>query len=310
MSVPTMNPPAPSSVKRYWTATRPYSFTAAAVPVLIGSLLAVAVGSASFSIVAFALTLIGAVAIQSVANVVNDLYDRRTGIDREDNYGRFNSFVAEVVTESEGKRIIGFASAVALAIAIWFILRVGAPAVSLIVMGALLAFFYTAPPFRLKHYALGDAAVAAGFGFGMLYGAFLAQLPATTPWQTLIIYTLPSLLLVVGILHANNHRDRVADLGLNARTVANLLSERGSAWLNSAYLLLPYALVIVGVATKLATPFWLLTLLSFPIALKLHQRGQRGDVEGMYVPEVAKLHGLFGILTAVAIGVSLLFHKG
>lgn len=303
-------PSKPTGFARFWAATRPYSFTASAVPVLIGSLVAVAAGSAAFSLLAFALALGGAVAIQTVANVVNDLYDRRTGIDRPDNYGRFNSILAGVVSEAEAKRIVLVASAIAFAVGIWTIARVGPPATWLIAGGALLAFFYTAPPFRLKHFALGDAAVAAGFGFGMVYGAFLVQLPRFTPWPTLLAYAAPSLLLVVGILHANNHRDRTADRAAGARTLANTLSERGSAALLSFLLLAPYAIVIAAVLTKLTTPLWLAALVSMPIAYKLERRGRSGDVEGMYVPEVAKLHGLFGLLTAVAIGLSLVFSRG
>lgn len=305
-------PPIPvSRAGRYWAATRPYSFTAAAVPVLLGTLTALYVARPlRFDLLAFVLTLVGAVAIQAVANVVNDLYDARTGIDRADNYGALNALVRGVVSEGEARRIILGASAVSLLIAVWFLARVGVAGLALIVVGGLLAFFYTAPPVQLKHRALGDVAVAFGFGLGILYGAFLAQTGAwfgISDWPVgqILVYGLPSLLLVVGILHANNHRDRAADRAVGARTLANVLSLTGSRLVLRGLLLAPYAIVVLAVILHVAAPFFLLPLLSLPVALGLDRRARRDDVEGMYVPEFAKLHGMFGVLAAVGLGLAL-----
>ena len=301
-----MSPESPA-LRRYWLATRPYSFTAAAVPALLGSLVAVeALPGLHFGVVAFGLTLLGCVAIQAVANVVNDLYDARTGLDRPDNYGRLNCIVSGLVTVPEARRIILAASGLSLLVGVWFLLRVGLPGLWLLIAGGLLAFFYTAPPLRLKHRALGDVAVALGFGLGMVYGAFLAQAAPmlgrfTLPLGQILTVALPSLLLVVGILHANNHRDRAADAAAGARTLANVVPLRTSDAILTALLLGPYAVALVAAATHVATRWWPLVLLSLPVAIALARRGQRGDVEGMYVPEVAKLHGLFGLLTTVAL---------
>ena len=305
-------PPIPASrAGRFWTATRPYSFTAAGVPVLLGTLTALyAVKGLRLDFLAFLLTLVGAVAIQTVANVVNDLYDARTGIDRADNYGALNALVRGVVSEGEARRIIVRASALSALVGVWFLFRVGSAGVGLLIVGGLLAFFYTAPPVRLKHRALGDVAVAAGFGLGILYGAFLAQAAPrlgtfALPVGQILMYGLPSLLLVVGILHANNHRDRGADRAAGARTLANVLALPGSRLVLRFLLLAPYALVVLAVGLRVATPWFLLPLLSLPVALGLDNRARRDDVEGMYVPEFAKLHGLFGVLASVGLGLAL-----
>ncbi len=303
-------PPIPASrVGRLWAATRPYSFTAAAVPVLLGTLAALdALRPLRFDPLAFALVLLGAVAIQTVANVVNDLYDARTGLDRRDNTGAVNAIVRGVVTEREAKRLVLAASAASLAVGVWFLGRVGPTALPLLVGGGLLAVFYTAPPVRLKHRALGDLAVAAGFGLGILVGAALAQAaskPGPFPFGRILIDGLPSLLLVVGILHANNHRDREADRAAGARTLGNVLSVPASRALLRALLLGPYAVALAAVLLRIATPFFLLPLLSLPVALGLDARARRDDVGGMYVPEFAKLHGLFGALAAASLALAL-----
>lgn len=312
----TVLPPIPSSpVARYWAATRPYSFTAAVVPVLLGSLVALyALRPLRFDFLAFGLTIIGAIAIQAVANVVNDFYDSEEGLDRKDNYGALNAIVRGLITDAEAKKIIMAASTVAFVIGLWFMARVGWQSWWLILGGALLAFFYTAPPVQLKHKALGDTAVALGFGLGIAYGAFLVQASNKMgehpfPLGQLLVYALPSLMLVVGILHANNHRDREADRAAGASTIANKLNVNASRFLLRVLLLGPYVVVLLSVVTGIAAWPWGLTLLTLPLAILLDQRAAKDDVEGMYVPDVAKLHGLFGIVGALALIFALFIAK-
>ena len=286
---------------------RPYSFTAAVVPVVLGSLVAVyALRPLRFDVVAFLLCLVGAVAVQVIANVVNDYFDAEDGIDRKDNTGALNAIVRGVIDEDEAKKIIAGASVLATALAVWFLYRVGWTSGWLIVLGGLLAFFYTAPPVQLKHRALGDVAVALGFGLGIGYGAYLVQAQSkvgdyVSPIGQLLVYTLPSLLLVVAILHANNHRDRETDAAAGARTVANSISFSASRIVLQSLLLVPYLLVLLSVVSGLAAWPWLFTLVTLPLAFLLERRAAKDDVEGMYVPDVAKLHGMFGIVGAVAL---------
>ena len=309
-------PPIPSSpIARYWLATRPYSFTAAVVPVLIGTLTALyALRPLHFDPMAFVLTILGAIVIQMVANLVNDFYDSEVGLDKHDNYGALNAIVRGVITDTEAKRLIIATSTVAFLLGLWFMARVGWQSWWLILAGALLAFFYTAPPVQLKHHALGDVAVALGFGLGIAYGSFLVQAVGkgtewTMPLGQLLVYALPSLLLVVAILHANNHRDREADRAAGAATIANKLSESGSRVLLRVLLLAPYLIVLLSVVTRIAAWPWVFTLLTLPIAILLDQRAAKDDVQGMYVPDVAKLHGMFGIIGAVALVFALFIAK-
>lgn len=309
-------PPIPTSpVARYWTATRPYSFTAAVVPVLLGSLVAVyALRPLRFDFLAFLITIVGAIAIQAVANVVNDFYDSEVGLDRHDNYGALNAIVRGVISDQEAKRLIAGTGVVAFAVGIWFMARVGWQSWWLILGGGLLAFFYTAPPVQLKHHALGDLAVALGFGLGIAYGSFLVQAHNKTeafefPGGQLLLYILPSLFLVVAILHANNHRDREADRAADAATIANTLTQPASRWLLRGLLIAPYVVVLLSVVLRIAALAWALTLVTLPLAIMLERRAAADDVEGMYVPDVAKLHGLFGIVGTIALIFANLFAK-
>lgn len=289
-------------MRRFWRATRPYSFTAALVPVLLGAL-----ASGRFSLLWFALALVGAVAIQTVANVVNDLFDARSGLDRLDNTGAMNVVVTGELAPAEGWRIVAVAGTVATLAGGLALGRVGTPLVPWLVGGALVAFFYTAPPIALKHRALGDAAVAAGFGVGVAAGSAMIALGGPlTPLvsERLSAWAAPPLMLVVAILHANNLRDREADRAGAARTVANVLPESFGRALLVALVMLPYFWQ-TGLALTTREAWTVLPMLTLPIGANLAARAQAGNVGGTYVPEIAKLHGAFGVLAAIALAIVL-----
>ena len=65
-------------LKKWFTAARPFSFTAAIVPAVVGSLLSAPDG---FSLWKAAFAVLGSVAILAGTNFVNDYYDDKKGAD-------------------------------------------------------------------------------------------------------------------------------------------------------------------------------------------------------------------------------------
>ena len=74
-----------------WRATRAYSLPASIVPVLLGTVLAARgygeTGAGRFDVVTFLLVLIGAVLAHFGANVINDYFDFRNGVDTRPEHG-------------------------------------------------------------------------------------------------------------------------------------------------------------------------------------------------------------------------------
>jgi 1,4-dihydroxy-2-naphthoate octaprenyltransferase len=298
-------------MRQYWQAARPYSFTAAAVPVLLGTALAPLLhpGLAIDWIVA-TLALAGAVATQAVSNLVNDYVDAGTGLDRPDNEGRHNCIVAGLVSPRAVLRLAAFCAAFAVAIGTYLTTVAGAIVPWLMAAGALLAVFYTAPPLRLKYVALGDVAVLVAFGGLILLGAYAVQAHAAPRYLApaamgaLLAYGLPGALLVVAILHANNHRDRDSDRRHGARTLANLLTPRASLGLLWALLGGAYGWLVIAAVAGLTTRWVLLALLSLPLAVRIARRIRAGAFGGDLVPSIAQLHGVAGVLTALGVGMA------
>jgi 1,4-dihydroxy-2-naphthoate octaprenyltransferase len=299
----------------YWLATRPYSFTATLVPVLIGT----AVAKVLFPALAihwghFVLVLLGALSIHIVSNVLNDVYDAKSGLDNKDNFGRFNAIVAGSVTPKEMFGIAAVFSVVSLLIGIYFFTVVGPALLGLLVLGAFLAFCYTMPPIRLKHHALGDLAVLLGFGLGMAYGAYMVQAHAQPGYLeasrllTVLAYALPTGLPIIGILHANNHRDRENDRQYGAKTLANILSPRISKDLLIAVLVAPPIIFLATTVGGLTTAWVFVALLALVPLAKILGEIKQDHFEGPLVPQIAQYHGLFGLLTTIGLAVKTFVH--
>jgi len=294
-------------VKTLWQAARPYSYPASIVPVLIGSALAKLVfRDISFNLGDFILVLIGCIGAQAISNLVNDLFDFKTGVDNPESAGRTNFLVSGALTVKQMTQFVASVMIICAFIGLYFTLKIGWPMFWLVLISGLLAIEYTAPPLMLKYHALGDLTVFLTFGVAMVLGSYMVQTFYRAGWAsqahfaTLFAYLLPSALLVVAILHANNHRDREKDAQYKGKTVANVLSFPASKSILIGLLVLPYGLVACAVLFGLISWFALIVLLTVPVVIQIIKKIEKDDYS-MTVPSVAQLHGKFGVLMTVAI---------
>jgi 1,4-dihydroxy-2-naphthoate octaprenyltransferase len=304
--------PAP----RVWLlALRPFSFTASIVPAVFGGLLAIAMrgrfGVPRFHVdlLAFALTIVGCVAIHAASNLVNDFFDYRSGVDQPENFGAVNVLVRKVMDPVHVSIEAGAAFGIAALCGAFLTLRAGDakwPLVGLIVFGALSAYFYTAPPFSLKNRGIGDVQVMLSFALLMIFGAFYVQ-AHTLVWVPLLD-ALPIGMLVVDILHVNNLRDPPADRAAGITTVAIVLGESRAKLLHDAYVVAAFALTVALVIFGLLPVWTLLVLLSFPGAIKLGRAVdaiRAPDVDPLIVVKTARFHALFGALMIVGMLIAI-----
>lgn len=292
-------------MRRFWIATRPFTFTGALVSAALGTAVArlLAVPRVDWP-VALAVA-VGCVGAQALANVVNDLVDYRTGVDTPQNFGRHNALVAGSVRPREMLALaIGVAAACAV---LTLLLNRRAPLLPAIALGAVVCVGYTVPPISLKRRALGDVAVLLGFGAGMFLGAYVAQARA---WPTgasglaLGAYALPCALHITAIVYANNHRDRESDRLAGVRTVANRLSAQSSQGVLLALLLVPFAAVPLLASLGTTTPWSLVALLAAPALLSPLRLILRGELDTNLVPKVARLQGAFGGLFVLGLALA------
>jgi 1,4-dihydroxy-2-naphthoate octaprenyltransferase len=261
------------SMKAYWTALRAYSFPASIVPVIYGAVLAVILNPGlKFNILFFAFTLIGCMSVHIVANLINDIFDYKKGVDKKDNeigvpHGGSHVLSEGLLTIKQMwiETIIFLFIAVACGVYLYF--QIGNWVLYLSLAGLFMSVFYTASPVQFKYKALGDIGVFLGFGTGMTLGSYIVQ-TGQFSWIPVIV-SIPFGLLIVAILHANNIRDMKFDNMFGIKTLPIIIGEKPSKYFYNFTILGAYASIVFFVIFGLLPYFALLNFITLPIAIKL-----------------------------------------
>jgi 1,4-dihydroxy-2-naphthoate octaprenyltransferase len=282
----------------WWQTIRPWSYTAAVIPVLLGAVIAAYDGY--FDGWLLLLVLAGSVAIQLGTNLVNEYFDDRKGLDKVQVYG-IGGKIQSGDLAARNVLIAGIlAFAVGSAIGLYLV-RVTGPFIFWLGLASVLTgFFYTAGPFALAYIALGEIAVFTFMGPVMVIGSYYVQARAVT--LPVFLASLPVGFLVAAILHANNLRDLDIDLQFGKRTMANVLGRAGAnveyyLLLGATYLSLAL-MVVLGIVPWLT----LITLITLPAALRLVRIVAAETEPAALQPvlrQTAKLHMRFGSLLIV-----------
>ncbi len=307
---------APSRIGKWLLAMRPFALPASTMSVLFGTVLAVTVGGASFKGLLFLSALVGMAVLHTGANLLNDVYDYKRGIDRMINPVS-GGVVRGWITEREALVAGWLFLVVGTGIGLFIYSRVGTPILLIGTAGVLIGICYTWGPLPLKYCALGDLAVFLNFGVLGALGAWTVQ-TGTASWFP-VVWAVPMSLLVVGILHSNNWRDIRIDSEGSIRTMAILFGDRRSEGYYAFLLFAPFILILVLLSISRATDIgpkmpltFLVTLLAVPLAVKLKRRGERRHdptrVRDFLALDgaTAQLNLLFGLLCIAALGLGSL----
>lgn len=295
------------SARTWFQASRPFSYTAAFVPAVVGSLL---YADESFSWWKALLAILGSVFFQAGTNFVNDYFDHRKGADGPESLG-MAGFIQRGILTPRSVLMAGFVSfAAGAAIGIVLCFVVGWELFLIGLASALAGFLYTGWPVHLAYIGLGEITVFIFMGPIIVMGAAYVQVERWT-WEAFVA-SLPIAFLVTAILHANNLRDIEIDRKANKRTVATAI---GRKWANrEMYLLLAATYVSLVVAWAVGALPWpaLVALASLPLAWPIVQVVRAGGNPrklNMALFRTAQLHMRFGALLAVGLGLNWLFES-
>jgi 1,4-dihydroxy-2-naphthoate polyprenyltransferase len=284
-----------SRIKLWAKAIRAYSYSASLVPVAIGGLVARQSGE-GFSWVRFAVSLMAGVLVHTAANLWNDYFDFKGGVDTVD--GGIGSGVLVHGNMSPARCFRGAVICALLAATggLWLATQVGLGLIWLGILGMIGAIGYSAGPFSPKHRALGEVWVFLLMGVGMTLGGYMAQTGAFS-WTAIAAGT-PAALLMTLILYTNNLRDLRTDRSAGLKTLPMLFRPTAAKLIAILFLVVAYAMSALMAVTHqlpLATQASLLTL---PLAVPWGLGVWKGPVEEKHVVNSAKLHMLFGVLFA------------
>ena len=295
------------NLRLWFAASRPISFTASVIPVLVGTLLA---AEDRFRWWAALLALVGSVLIHAGTNFINDYYDWRKGADNEDSLGPAG-FIQRKLVSPNAVLVAGigcFAAGsilglVLCALTSWELLWLGLASV-------LAGFLYTGAPIHLAYIGLGEVTVFLFMGPVMVVGAYFVQLEEWA-WDPFIA-SLPIAFLVTAILQANNLRDIESDRATGKRTIATLIGRKWAG--REMYLLLAGAyvsLVVAAIAGSLPWPA-LVALATLPAVIpivKVVAAGGNPRKLNLALVKTAGLHMQFGALMAAGLLLNVVIER-
>jgi len=255
----------------FWQLADPKIWIASTVPMLIATALAYN-KEKSLDWGWVLLALVGIYLIEIGKNAVNEFIDYWTGVDRYIATDKRNPFSGGKKTIIDGKLSMletAIIAVITLALAFFiglYIALVREPNVFWIGMiGGFLAVFYSLPPFKFNYNGLGEAAVGLSFGPLIVLGMY-AMLTGELDANAAFI-GLPLAFLITAVLWINQYPDYEADMkGGKRNWLVRIGKARGIkvyAWLYAgAYI------SIAAVAIASGNYYWLLGLLTIPIAVQ------------------------------------------
>jgi 1,4-dihydroxy-2-naphthoate octaprenyltransferase len=280
-------------------ALRPKTLPAGAAPVIVG--VAVAATGGPISPTLAVLCLFGALALQVVSNLANDLFDHLHGADTEARLGPARATAKGWVTPREMGVATGAAALVSLSIGAVLVAHAGWPVVVIGLASLSAAVAYTAGPRPLGYLGLGDPLVFLFFGPVAVCGTVfvLGGVVGMEAWAA----ALPMGLLSTAILVVNNVRDLEEDRAAGKRTLAVRFGPDAARMEVLALVGCAYALPIMGVLRGGLAMGWLLPLVTLPMGMarvravhRLSGRALNGELAAM-----ARLLLAYGALLAVGV---------
>ncbi|MBO4907447.1 MAG: prenyltransferase [Bacteroidaceae bacterium] len=291
------------TLKDWIIATRPWSFPASAMPVMV-TVFYMWMSDYEVNWLLGLWALINIVIVHGAGNVWSDIADYRSGVDATDTFG-VRTLVDGQFTVTEFQRLSAILNIIAVSAGIALVLLTGLPLLWIGLTGIALSLAYP----WLKYHALGDVVIILCYAvLPMLGTSFIVT---GTPQVHSLLLAVPVGLITVAILHANNVRDIETDSRVGISTFPQLTGRRLGVWLYCFEALFPFlwltGLVIFGLVS------WpmLLALLALPIAIKnvktISAYRQGISIYARLDEQTAQLQLMFSLLLIVGMVISTLW---
>ncbi len=246
--------------KKYFLATRPWSFVVSIMPVLACMAY---LYSRSYTIhLWYGLwAVFGIMLFHAAANVLSDWKDYLKQVDQTDTYGA-TTITQGVLSAQQMLKlgitlmVIAIINGLGILLATdWSLLIIGG-------IGAVIAIFYP----WLKYHALGDVAILFTFGILPVLGTSLV-ITGHIVWESLWV-VLAIVPITMAVLHSNNTRDMATDHRAHILTFPLLVGVKASQMVYDAMVILPSVWVVVCVCLGKMSPIALSILPSLLLVVR------------------------------------------
>lgn len=254
---------------KYWfLALRPWSIPMSLLSITIGEILSPFKGG-EFSWLIYGLSVITVALMHIASNLVNDYYDVKIGVDD------LKSATAQYRPHPlvEGKiRLKDIMVVILVSYGIAFItgmILVYLRGVELLIFGLLggvLGFTYTGPPFKYKYIALGEVIIFIIWGPLLVGSGYFLQTGGID--TSIILISIPIGISTAMVLFANNIRDIENDRTKGVKTVAIYLGKDISLLLFSILISVCYLWIAILILARILPILSLVVFITIPLSYK------------------------------------------
>jgi len=247
------------TIKEWLLVTRPWSFPASTMPVLVSIIFLWSQGLEVSWGLGF-MALVNIILVHAAGNVWSDYFDYKKGVDAADTYG-VRILTDKQFTPKEVLCLSVSLQVLAVAMGLLMVYLTGITLLWFGLAGIALSLLY--PP--LKYAALGDLVIMACYALLPMLGTTFICMGKIVP--EVLWLAVPVGSITVAILHANNTRDIETDGRAKIHTFAMLTGRQFALGMYVFELVLPYLWLTVTALFGLVSPYTMLTLITFPLAL-------------------------------------------
>lgn len=259
------------------------------IPIVLGAVGAY-VWEGTFHPFLFILTLIGGISAHLFSNVANDLWDFRNGADSaaSTSSGEISTnaglLTGGILSESFYLKMTWGLFAIAVICGVVLSVYSGWSILWFVGVGALIAYFYVAPPLRYGYSGKGYSEIAIFVAFGIMpvLGSYFVQTGQFSVKPVLL--SLPVGLLTTLLLFNHHFLHWKADQQAGKRTLVVVLGEQKALVLSRVLLYLAYASVVICVLLDVLPVYALLALVTAIWPLRIHRGLKSHNASTAYLP--------------------------
>ncbi len=245
--------------KEWLIATRPWSFPASAMPVIVTCVYLYGTYT-QINWLNGLWALVNIIVFHAAGNTWSDYLDYRKGVDTLDSFG-VKTLTSGQFTANEIRRLSLWLLGISILLGAGLLLRTGWTLLGIGIGGILCTLLYP----WLKYRAFGDVVIFMAYALLPTWGTSYV-LTGTVHMQVLWL-AVPVGLITVAILHANNTRDVKTDKCACIKTLAMQTGNTVAKYIYAAEVLLPFLWMAAGVVLG-HFPLWsLLTFIVLPLAV-------------------------------------------
>lgn len=138
----------------------------------------------------------------------------------------------------------------------------------IVLITAVLGFFYSAPPIRLSYHGLGEILIGVIFGPLNMAGTYYAACGEIN--SSVLLISCPVGLLVMNIVYVHAIMDFMPDKKIGKRTLAVLLNNTTAMLVVLFFVLfVPFGMIAYGIITGSLSVYYWFVFLTFPVAVSL-----------------------------------------